>query len=58
MSKTIIKYAKELVAEKGEEIAIKIFENRIKRLGKPKNFEEICKVSGWETAIQYIKGEI
>lgn len=37
---------------------IKIFENRIKELGTPKNFEEVCKVSGWEIAIQYIKDEI
>lgn len=58
MSKTVIKFAKELVSEKGEDEAIKIFENRIKELGTPKNFEEVCKVSGWEIAIQYIKDEI
>ena len=58
MAKTIIKFAKELVDEKGTEIAIKIFENRIKKLGEPKNFEETCKLSGWKTAIQYIKDGI
>lgn len=57
-SKTVIQYARELVEERGQEEAIKIFQNRIDELGQPKNFEDICKVSAWETAIQYIKGEI
>lgn len=58
MAKTVIKFAKELVSEHGKDYAIKVFEDRIKDLGEPKNFEEMCKVSGWEVAIQYIKGEI
>jgi hypothetical protein len=58
MAKTVISYAKELVETVGKEEAIKVFETRIKDMGEPKNFEEICKLSAWETAIQYIKGEI
>ena len=58
MSKTVITYTKELIETIGEEEAIKVFEKRIVELGQPKNFEELCKLSGWETAIQYIKGEI
>lgn len=58
MSKTVIKYAKELIDTIGEEEAIKVFEKRISDLGTPKNFEELCKVSGWEIAIEYIKGNI
>jgi len=56
--KSVIAYAKELIETVGKEEAIKVFENRIKDMGVPKNFEELCKLSGWETAIQYIKGEI
>lgn len=56
MSKTVIKYAKELISEHGKEYAIRVFESRIKSMGNPKNFEETCKLSGWEVAIQYIKG--
>jgi len=58
MAKTVIQYAKELIESVGREEAIKVFEKRIEELGKPKNFEEVCKLSGWETAIQFIKGEI
>lgn len=58
MSKTIIKYANELVDKLGKEEAIKVFEERIKNIGEPKNFDEICKISSWETAILHIKGEI
>lgn len=58
MAKSVIKYAKELIDSVGKEEAIKVFEKRILELGKPKSFEETCKLSGWETAIQYIKGEI
>jgi hypothetical protein len=58
MAKTVIKYAQELIDTVGKEEAIKVFEKRIGDFGEPKNFEELCKVSGWEVAIQYIKGEI
>ena len=58
MAKTVIEYAKELIGSVGVEEAIKVFEKRIEELGQPKNFKEVCKLSGWETAIQFIKGEI
>lgn len=57
-SKTIIKLADELVSKLGKEEAIKVFENLIKDKGKPKNFEEICKISSWEIAIMHINGEL
>lgn len=56
--KSIITQATELIETVGEENAIKFFEEKIITLGKPKNFDEICKLSGYETAIQFIKGEL
>ena len=41
MAKTVIQYAKELVAENGKEEAIKVFEKRIIELGKPKNLRRV-----------------
>ncbi len=58
MAKTIIQYAKELVESVGKEEAIKVFEKRIEDMGEPKNFQDICILSGWETAIEFIKGNI
>ena len=58
MAITVIDKAKELIESVGKEEAIKVFEKRIEELGHPKNFEEVCKLSGLETAIQFIKGEI
>ena len=58
MPKTVITYAKELIESVGKEEAIKVFEKRIEDFGEPKDFDGICKVSGWEVAIQYIKEEI
>lgn len=55
--KTVITYANELIAEKGEEGAIKVFQDRIDEMVEPKNFNEICKVSGWKVAIEYINGK-
>lgn len=57
-SKTIIKLADELVSKFGKEEAIKIFEKFINDNGKPKNFEEICKISSWEIAIMHINGDL
>ena len=57
-SKTIIKLAAELVSKFGKEEAIKIFEKFINDNGKPKNFEEICKISSWEIAIMHINGDL
>jgi hypothetical protein len=51
---TIIEKARELIQTVGKEEAIKFFEKRIGELGEPQNFEEVCKLSGWETAIEFI----
>lgn len=51
---TVIAYAKDLIETKGKEEALNIFKKRIEDLGKPKNFAEICKLSGWEIAIEFI----
>jgi len=56
--KTVISKAKELVEEFGDDYAIKYFQDKIDNIGIPKDFEEICKLSGFETAINYIKGNI
>lgn len=58
MARSVINKAKELIESVGKEEAIKVFEKRIEELGQPKNFEEVCKLSGWETAIQFIKDKI
>lgn len=55
---TVIAKANELVETVGKEKAIEYFEEKLKALGKPKNFEEICKQSGYEVAIRHIKGEL
>lgn len=55
---SVITKAKELVEAVGKEEAIKLLEKKIKDLGEPKNFKEICILSGWETALNYVKGEI
>ena len=55
---TVIDKAKELLESHGEEYAIKFFENRINEIGEPKSFQDICNISGNETAIQWLKGEI
>lgn len=57
-AKSVISKAKELVEEFGNDYAIKYFQDKINELGTPNNFEEICKLSGYETAINYIKGDI
>ena len=51
---TVIDKAKELIKEVGKEKAIEYFEERIKKLTPPKDFGEICKIAGAETAIDFI----
>ena len=55
---TVIDKAKELVVEHGKDYAIKFFEDRIKQIGQPTSFQDICNISGNETAIDWIKGKI
>lgn len=55
---SVIDRAKRLIELVGKEEAIKVFEKEIEDFGEPKNFQDICKLSGLETAIQYIKGEL
>ena len=52
--KTIFQHARELIESHGKEYAIAEYEKRIKELGEPKDFGEVCKLSGYETAIEYI----
>ena len=58
MAQTKIHKAKELIEELGTEKAIAFFQKRIDDIGKPKNFQDICNISGNETAIDFIKGKI
>ena len=58
MAQTVIGKAKELMEEVGIEKAIAFFQKRIDDIGKPKNFQEVCNISGNETAIDFIKGNI
>ena len=57
MAKTVIDKAKELISELGKEGAIEHFNELIKEIGEPRNFEEICRISGLETAIDFINGK-
>ena len=52
---TVTDKAKQLIQEFGHEHAIKYFQDKIDELGKPQNFDEVCRQSGWMTAIDYIK---
>ena len=58
MAQTVISKAKELIEEVGTEKAIAFFQKRLDDIGEPKNFQDICKISGNETAIDFIKGNI
>jgi len=58
MAQTKIDKAKELIEELGTEKAIAFFQKIIDNIGKPKNFQDICNISGNETAIDFIKGKI
>ena len=58
MAQTVIDKAKELIEEVGTEKAIAFFQKRIDDIGKPKNFQDVCNISGNETAIDFIKGNI
>lgn len=55
MAKTVISKAKELLETEGKEIAINFFQVRIDEIGEPKNFQDICNISGSEVAIEWIK---
>ena len=57
MPQTIIGKAKELVKEVGTEKAIAFFQKRIDDIGNPKNFQDICNISGNEIAIDFINGK-
>ena len=58
MAQTVIGKAKELIEEVGTEKAIAFFQKRIDDIGEPKNFQDVCNISGNETAIDFIKGNI
>ena len=58
MAQTIIYKAKEMIKEVGTEKAIDFFQKRIDDIGKPKNFQDVCNISGNETVIDFIKGNI
>lgn len=51
---TIIGKAKELLQTHGKEYAIKFFQDRIEQIGTPKNFDDVCAISGNETAIEWL----
>ena len=55
--RSVITKAKELITELGHEEAIKFFENRIKEIGDSEEFSDICKISGCEVAIDFIKAD-
>jgi hypothetical protein len=52
---TVIGKAKELIEEVGHEKAIEFFENEIKELGEITSFDLECRLSGLETAIEFIR---
>ena len=54
---TIIDKARELKEQRGLNYAISFFEDRIKAIGKPKNFQDVCNISGNETAIEWLNGQ-
>jgi hypothetical protein len=52
---TIIAKAKELIEEQGTEKAIQYFQNKIDEIGEAKDFPSVCKIAGFEIAIEFIK---
>lgn len=50
---TVIDKAKELISTVGKEEAIEQLRSVIVAIGEPKSFEDACKISGLETAIDY-----
>ncbi len=58
MAQTVISKAKELTEEVGNEKAIAFFQERIDLIVEPKNCQDICNISGNETAIDFINGKI
>ena len=55
MTQTVIGKAKELIKSVGKDKAIEFFQKRIDLIGEPKTFQDICDMSGNETAVSYIK---
>lgn len=55
--KSVISHAQELLETVGKEEAIKHFQDKIDSLTPPKNFQEICMISGNKTAIDYLNGK-
>ena len=47
---TVIDKAKELLEAEGSEKAILFFEERIKEIGDPKCFQDVCNISGNKVA--------
>lgn len=54
---SVIQRAKNLVEQKGKDEAIKEFQADIDRIGKPRSFDEVCSISAYEVAIEWINGE-
>lgn len=56
---SVIKKARNKVAELGEEKAIEYFQKQINAFPPPPNtFEDLCLISGLQIAIAFIKNEI
>lgn len=58
MAQTVICKAKELLEKDGKENAISFFEDRIKKIGEPKNFQDVCNISGNKIAIKWINDQV
>lgn len=52
---SVIQRAKKLIEEVGAEEAIRIFETQIAELEDSNSFEDMCRVAGLETAIEFIQ---
>jgi hypothetical protein len=52
---SVISRAKELVKHLGKDKAIEVLQAEIEKYNKPYSFEDICLMSGKQTAIDFIK---
>lgn len=52
---SIVGKARLLVESHGKEYAINFYKNKIEELGAPKNFEDVCTLAGYETAIEWLE---
>lgn len=58
MSQTVRSKARELLETEGKESAIAFFEERIKKIGEPKSFQDVYNISVNKIVIKWINDQV